>query len=397
MSSFRIIPFKAPEDPILVNTIRDLAKQISQSEFYSESDIFNLDPVKYKFLKEPNSVEYGYFKWIVFLDRENLDILTQSELEKNHIEKLFKCKPGFLDLTIEDYRELECKILNNNGSREHIKKFRRWITNRMHSFSAISVAMRNFIVKISRNDNPLNFDKIISTLYVIHDLLVHNTIHTTKGFYTTLCDHFDEVDVLKIMFPNLPIILKCAHKMADDEVNVSKVLKLVNLWETKGIYDSKLISVLNFGIFNDNLPPEPPVVQFTSPYLDSMAEDLKKLSHYDSFGSKTQDSLDEISRLRKNFQLNSSKSSVDLNKSEDSDDISVDIFVDDSKHAQSRVNSFNKNGEDGNNPISNKLEPLDHRIDDYYCVLNSDKNITNSRKTSINFEESPNYKMCRFN
>jgi hypothetical protein len=194
---------------------------------------------------------------------------------------------GNLDLTSDDYESLKSKLHSNNGSRDHIKGLRRWIIERSHSINAIGATIRDFIVHLPGH---ISFDKIIHTLYVINDIFYNAKVVSLIGPYTTILtdpttvETKTEINIQDALFPYLRTMLEKAYDVAKENAEQKeKIIRLINLWESKGFYEPDRTRTLILALTqrsqltDENLSYSTYQVPLISPTIDdSMIQQFSK-------------------------------------------------------------------------------------------------------------------------
>ena len=204
-----------------------------------------------------------------------------NKIEENHRLRLLNILPGTLDLTPKDSQILYSMLIQNNGSKEIIKTLRNWIINRAHSIIAISFILSTYIrnqidpstanrefTMINQNGYNIHqpFHHMLHTIYLINDIFFNCQTATMKGPYTKIIPtlHDQQVNIISILFTQLPLIFYSTYKMAKTTIDQDKIKRIVTIWLSKSYIDDTRSNILNSvmkqEVMNIPEPGRPPLI-----------------------------------------------------------------------------------------------------------------------------------------
>lgn len=219
-------------------------------------------PEQYTFLQDKSSLQYLYYRWLVFCYRNDVDTNRLSEIEEYYAQQyLRRATPGYLDLDAQDKQHLSALLQQNNASKESIRYLRKWCLDRSHSIAAIAFILYTHLVQVMQAPgDPACFDKIKNTLYALNDILFNWKLALWKGPYTSVLSLEEEsrsVDIISPLFNYLPTIVFYSLGMSQLPEQRQKIIKLVEIWQTKDFLGMQQIKELQDAI-SSSLPPRAP-------------------------------------------------------------------------------------------------------------------------------------------
>lgn len=140
--------------------------------------------------------------------------LTRKEIERQNV-----CIPaGYYKLTAADLKILHNYLDDLSGSTTIMHKLSDWILAKPNNSMDISIFLRNFVT-----DSNTGYDKKLFTLFVINDIL--NELSKSTDTKTT--------EFGRAIIPQFPYILLSTFQSGRNEVEETRVMKLLNIWYTK--------------------------------------------------------------------------------------------------------------------------------------------------------------------
>lgn len=260
------IPFPAPADSDEVNTIKTFVDYIVRNGDAFENKVKEKESgnPKFNFLyPDQNSHGYKYYRWILFCSQHFYTEQQVALIESTFKLRIEQAAPGSIELSNEDHDYLISLINQNNGTKESIKKIRKWLVDYGHSLSSSVHTICNSL----HQNIDLKFPQYLSVIYVANDLLYNGSGITTKGPYTQILDSEPvQVSIFKILLPYLPWLLQRSFRLAEADNERERILKMIPLWNSKGFIDDFLSEHLNRLILQSELIPFPPPAVLISPY-----------------------------------------------------------------------------------------------------------------------------------
>jgi hypothetical protein len=219
-------------------------------------------PQQYPFLQDKSSQTYLYYQWLVTCYREKIDINRFGEIDEYFAQNYIRRAPlGYLNLSNSDKEYLLLLLNQNNASKESIRQLRKWCLDRAHSIATIAFHIYTHMVTIMQTpQNPTCFDQIKNTLYVLNDMFFNWKSAVWKGPYTsglTVEEENRPIDIVSPFVTYLPTILFYSLAMAQFPDQKSKIVRLVEIWQTKDFLDAGRYSLLHAAMTQPE-PPAPP-------------------------------------------------------------------------------------------------------------------------------------------
>lgn len=230
------IPYPCLDDNEETSRIQSLAKYVARNGNAFEEKVKQKEennPLFTFLFSNLNEKGYNYYQWSLFCAKNNYSTQQVAEVEEGHCQRLKQTKSGYINLTLEDVDVLTSMLFNNSGGKDAIKRIRKWIVERAHSFVAIIIEIYLFIKNLYSNHDSNQKLKILYAIYVINDLLFNSSSATTMGPYTRFLKDIESVDIFSCILPFLPGIMQLAYKSFDSHSDKEKLLKINNLWTSK--------------------------------------------------------------------------------------------------------------------------------------------------------------------
>ena len=222
----------------------------------------------FDFLRNKASDGYFYYTWFLFCTKNQYADEQIKSIEEAHVAKLKSCSPGSMELTEDDREEMKTKLIANTGTKDSIKALRKYLIERAHSFIAIGIAIKEYVLDLAKplteggNADPdpttTKFTAVLHTIYAINDVLYNKAGATTNGPYTKLLAPEDHrpVDLIACLFPVLPVIFRAAYTIINTtEPQKEKITRMINLWVTKQFINQAQFIVLQSSLHHTGAPP----------------------------------------------------------------------------------------------------------------------------------------------
>jgi hypothetical protein len=266
------VPAPAPSDAEECIAIDKLVEYVSRNGVAFEEKV-KLNEVanpKFSFLyEEQNQAGYSYYQWRLFCVRRRYTPDQVHAIENVHTAKLEACQPGYMSLLDSDTSALSTLLTNNNGSKDTVKSFRKWILTRAHSLAAIAFEFMGFLdmfAATQQGAGAVIYQKVLHSIYIINDVLFNGSNATTLGPYTAILQgKAQPVNCAALFLPILPRILHCGCQNAQNDVDKGKINKMVALWQTRAFINENMAASLLAAIMDPAPPLPPPVPVLMSP------------------------------------------------------------------------------------------------------------------------------------
>lgn len=266
------IPYPEPLDQEISNAIIKTADYVHRNGCALEQKLraAERENSRFSFLF-PDIDEGGhyFYQWRLFCAKNILDESKITSIIEDHIARLSTIPLGSIDLTPDDKTVLASLFEQNNGSKESIKLIRKWVIHRAHSLASSMQLVYQTLSKWTTDSSIENlFAKHLHMIYLINDLLFNGSAATSKGPYTMILpeDACRPVPIVQIMFPYLSWVLQNAYKLGSTEAEKARILRMVDIWSTKGFIDSALSAHLMKSITQEEAVKPPLPAALSSPY-----------------------------------------------------------------------------------------------------------------------------------
>ena len=198
---------------------------------------------KFSFLQsESNPAGYLYYRWFLFCGKHFYTPEQIEQIEYHHCLRILPvARLGQLEMTQEDYQQCHVLLANNNGTKDMIKAIRSWTIARAHSITAIAFAFLDFIVAqrhtVTQQGIPPDkvFQKLLHTVYVLNDVVFNHAQARTEGPYTMLIANSEAVNLVSVLLPYLPNILRQSYEAATNDAERGKIERVIRIWGEKGL------------------------------------------------------------------------------------------------------------------------------------------------------------------
>ena len=190
-----------------------------------------------------------YFQWRLECEIRKYNEETIRQILQQHAGRIQSTPLGTIDLSKSDKAYFQELLKSNTGSKDCIRTLRQFIIARAHSAAAIGKEMKlyaKFLVSPTPENTLSNisssipqFTKILHIIYVINDVFFNRSSASFRGPYSEFISAITpnwnpaEIDVVKVLLPQVCQILKMAQKHSTDSSEKDKLMKLVELWTAK--------------------------------------------------------------------------------------------------------------------------------------------------------------------
>ena len=79
------------------------------------------------------------------------------------------------------------------------------------------------------------FQKLLHTVYVLNDVVFNHAHARTEGPYTMLIANSETINLIALLLPYLPNILRQSYEAATTDAERGKIERVIRIWGEKGL------------------------------------------------------------------------------------------------------------------------------------------------------------------
>jgi len=316
----KVIPSLPPADIELADRIEKLALYVNRNgqDFERKVKEKEASNPQFEFLFTLSSEGYAYYTWLLYCHSNSYSEDQGRCLSDAHAHKINYHGPqGTLQLTDRDQTELSDLLRSNDGSKDSIKRTRKWILERAHSIIHIGSEICRFADKLAQESGSSGFMQLLHIAYVINDVLYNAKEASSNGPYTRISSEHVPIDISVLIAPYLsPLLVACCATAGDDSQR-GKAFGLLTLWSKKGFVTEEYSETLKAAMESATLPLVlPALVQLVSPYLEDnthtnpnnqsetapQSDNVTSSSHFQSVPGMSEAQLTQLQLIHQKIQ-----------------------------------------------------------------------------------------------